>query len=400
MRRLSQVRAPGLRPRTGASPLAVVVITAQAMLVGACSSHDEGPSDASPDYFGVTTPPGDGAPADGGSDAAPSATATMRLAHMVPDLGPLDFCWRASGSATFTGPMLHAALDAGPDAGDASLDGSPTDADADAGDDAAGLADAGADATVDADAANGAADAAPADAAIDAAPVDAAAPDGGGTPALDFGEITPDETLPGGGTFDLALVAAGASTCAQPLVVQAVTLDAGKRATVVAMGLAARDAGSSAALSLAAFTDDVAIDPAHARVRMIHAALGAPDGSAGAPPLEVSLVAGSAAIPVAAELDPRRATTPSAQDPSVDALGYAALDPIASPAAIRLTAVGDAGAGATWTTALVGDLDTGAGTVHSAFVVSRPAGALGVVWCGENTTSGPAVTCRLLQAVH
>lgn len=378
--------------------LAVFALAAQAALLGACSSTDEGGSDASPDYFGVMTPAGDAAQGESGDDGGASATATMHLAHMAPDLGPLDFCWRASGAATFTGPVLHATVDAGPAARDASLDGPPLDADA------AGAADAGADAMIDADAGDDAtADAASGDAATDAAPIDAAAPDGGGTAGLDFGELTPDETLLSGGTFDIALVAAGASTCAQPLVVRAVTLDAGKRATVVVMGLSSADAGSAAALSLAAFTDDATIDPAHARVRMIHAALGAPDGHAGAPALEVSLTAGGTTVPVAAELDPRHASTPSAQDPSVDALGYTTLEPsigVGSPAAIRLQALGDAGAGGTWTTAPIDHLGTGAGTVHTAFVVSRPAGELGVVWCSEDKTSGSAVTCGLLQAVH
>lgn len=376
------------------------MLAAQAALIGACSSNDAGASDASPDYFGVTTPPGDAAQSDGGDDSGGGATATMRLAHMAPDLGPLDFCWRASGAATFTGPVLNAALDAGAAAADASPDGPTIDADA------AGVGDAGADSTIDAgagyDATAGdaaASDAAAGDAATDAAPLEAAAPDGGGTPALDFGELTPDEVL-GGGTFDIALVAAGASTCAQPLLVQPVTLDAGKRTTVVVMGLSAADAGSAAALSLVAFTDDATIDPAHARVRMIHAALGAPDGSGAAPALEVSLAAGGADVPVAAELDPRHASTPSAQDPSVDSLGYTTLDPVGSPAAFRLQPLGDSGVGGAWTTVPVDALGTSAGTVHTAFVVSRPAGALGVVWCSEDKTSGSAVTCGLLRAGH
>jgi hypothetical protein len=239
---------------------------------------------------------------------------------------------------------------------------------------------------------------APDDAASEAAPVDAEAggvdAGDGGSAALDFGELTQDVALNAVGTFDIALVTAGALSCGQPLLVKQVTLDAGKRSTVAVMGLAASDAGAAGALSVVAFTDDPTSDPQNARVRFIHAALGWPGASFPAPPLSVT-ASGPPPTALASEIDPKHVGATSSADPTVDGLGYATVRPLSSTR-LMLQSVGDGGF-ARWQTA---DQLSGlsAGTVHTGFIVSGEAGALGVLWCGEAKTAGAPPPCGLFPA--
>jgi hypothetical protein len=285
----------------------------------------------------------------------------MRLVHLSPDLGPIDFCWRLSGAATFNGPMLGPFADGGAGGGDAGS--TDTGSDGAAGD--ATLADSGAS--------------------------DSSTASDGGLHAFDFGSMSGDVTLPAAGTLDIALVSAWQQTCGQPLLVGQVTLDAGKHATVAVMGLARVDAAAQQALSLTSFTDDTTADAQNARVRMIHAALGWSDGSGPAPALDARV----GQMLVAAQIDPRHASAASSTPP-VDALGYATLAPVTSYRMLHLDSLPDAGP-ATWSTPNV-DLQLLAGSMHTGFVVGHPQGALGVLWCSEAKTSGATAMCGLLTA--
>lgn len=314
---------------------AITLFAAVAAAADACGDPTPGAADASSDVYGVI-PPAEAGGDDATSDGGTSVWTTMRLAHLSPDAGPIDFCWRPAKTATFTGPVLRPA-----------------------GVDAGGASDAG----------------------------DAQAH------ALEFAGMSGDVSFPVSGTVDIAIVAAGETSCDAPKLVDQVTLDAGKHATVALVGLARPapgDAGGDAALSIVAFTDDPTPDAQAARVRVIHAALGWAAGADVAPSLAVHT--GDEAV--SARVSPRQASKPSTTPP-VDALGYAAVAPIAGSAPIRLDALDDAG-GATWSASPF-DLDMAAATVHTAFIVSLADG-LGVLWCREAKTSSPLAACTLQKA--
>lgn len=349
-----------------------------AALAGCSSGHNGAATDASVDGYGVIVPGNDAATGEGGGDAGPTVETTLRMANASPDLGPVDFCWKATGSAGYAGPVLGGGVapvaDGGMDAGSAG-EGEDADAampgDVDASANTEGGVEAG-----------GPSDAAPSDAAADTA----APPN-----ALVFGAMSPDVTLPTSGTLDIALVAAGQASCASPKFVGTITLDAGKAATVVIMGLLADDGGPSQ-LSIVSFTD-APLDPQTARVRIIHAALGSPTEAA-APSLAVS--AGSAVI--TSDVAPRQASTESA-DGSVDSLGYTTLGPLTPPTPIKIDAVGDAAA-MQWQTAAE-NLYVQTGTAHTGIVVSLEEGALGVMWCTDGSAAtGLSSACSLYPATQ
>ena len=334
---------------------------ASTALAGGCSGgKNGGGADAAADSYGVHVT-GDGAGGDGEGGEGDSATAhtTMRLAHASPDLGPVDFCWRQTGAASFTGPVLGGDLPL-PEAGPPMADGSDaTPASSDAG-----------------------------DAEAEAGTPETGTPDAGMPAELVFGTMSPDVLLPAAGTFDIAVVAAGQTSCATRRLAGTVTLDAGKRATVVLMGLAAEDGGPDA-LSVVAFTDPP-IDPQIARVRMIHAALGAPSQPPTGP---LSVKAGSTVI--AAEVDPRMTSAPSTA-PTVDTLGYATLPPFQPPTPLEIGTLGDVAA-THWTTA-GSDLTVQPGTSHTGIIVTFGQGALGIAWCGDAPTNRGPATCAVLLA--
>jgi hypothetical protein len=352
---------------------------ASTALAGGCSGGKNGDAaDAAADSYGVhVTGDGAGGDGEGGADDSPTAQTTMRLAHASPDLGPVDFCWRQTGAASFTGPVLGGDLP--PEAGPPGTDGGAGDSgDAGPSDATPGSSDASSDAG-DAEAEAGT----PETGTPDAATPDAAMPAG-----LVFGTVSPDILLPSAGTFDIALVAAGQTSCATRRLAGTVTLDAGKRATVVLMGVAAQDGGPDA-LGVVAFTDSP-IDPQTARVRMIHAALGA----AGQPPTgPLSVKAGLAVI--AAEVDPRMTSAPSTT-PAIDTLGYATLPPFQPPTPLEIGTLGDVAA-THWTTA-GSDLTVQPGTSHTGIIVTFGQGALGIAWCGDAPTNRGPATCAVLLA--
>jgi hypothetical protein len=362
--------------------LSLPAAVAALWLAGGCSGNSAGKSDASADGSGVIVGGGDTGSGDAPTDGIGAVDTTMRLAHASSGLGPIDFCWRSTGTETFTGPVLAGAV-------------TPTDGGTGAGTDSAADASQDGDASTSGDAA--VAPGASWDADLDGAeeaqePSDAQTPDAAGPPAsLAFGSMTADVTLPTSGTFDIAIVAAGQTSCLQRLLVGQVTIDAGERSTVVVMGVPGQEGGPSA-LTLAGFVDDSSADAQSARVRFIHAALGSSDEAA-APPLSIS----ANETLLAASIDPGKAAAESTA-PAVDSLGYATASPISMSVSLELAAVADGGTSTTWTSSST-DLGLQAGTVHTGIVVSLSAGALGVAWCGDVVTAGGVrPVCTLMTA--
>lgn len=283
----------------------------------------------------------------GGSDAAP-AMAAMRLAHLAPGSGPVDFCYQEAHAGTFVGPVL----------------GGP------------GLPDAGSG--------DGDADAA-----------DATVTDAGPAPALGFGVVTKYLVLEGSGPMTIAIVPAGATSCASPLLVGAVTLDPGKLETVA---LFSHPGDGGTALDLASFTDDRTTSPDNARVRVIHAAL----GTAAVPAAGVLAVRGIAAKTTVFtdHVEPRKVAAAS-DAVNVDGLGYVTAAPIPPPATIAIGAAQtDAGVDAGFTPWLGPPLDLGltGGSLHTAFIANGDtADTFAVLWCADLTTDGDHTTCSWVR---
>jgi hypothetical protein len=337
-------------------------------VAGGCSSNGNGGADASIDGFGVITPGGEGGGGDGGDDGPSPVGARLRLAHASPDLGPTDFCWRVAGAASFTGPVLGSSAP-------------PTDS----GSDVAASSDADAGGGGDATSLDGGST------SLDGSGGTEAGGDGGMPGALSFGGMSPDVQLSTFGTFDIALVAAGTSSCHQALTVGQVTIDAGKHATAVLMGLVSPDAGPST-LTVVGFTDQSA-DLQKARVRFVHAAL----GTANSPALPaLSVRAGQTTL--APEVDPGKATS-TATSPAVDSLGYADVPEVTTTTALQITALGDATPMAQWATQ-PWSLGVGVGTVHTGILASQDQGAIAVIWCGDSVVAGGPAACVVLPAPH
>ncbi|HEY6461234.1 MAG TPA: hypothetical protein VIY73_13810, partial [Polyangiaceae bacterium] len=216
---------------------------------GCSSGHNGAASDAGLDAYGVIVGQGDGAAGDAPGEASNTVQTSMRLVHASPNLGPVDFCWRPAGAATWVGPVLAGPSPAPGDAGEAGGDGAapPPEAgalpdggagtgDGEAADtgpgtssDASFTPDADTDAEGDSDGAAPSADAADDGASGDDAGL--TVPDAAVPGALVFGTIAPVVQLQASGTFDVALVPTGGHSCVTRTFVAQVTLDAGKHAT-------------------------------------------------------------------------------------------------------------------------------------------------------------------------
>ena len=293
----------------------------------ACSVADGvTPLDASFDVTG----PSPGADASGGSDAQDSGAAivTFRIAHLAPDVGPVDVCYRVSSSEAFTGPLLAALLPP--------------------------IADAGFD-TLGAEAGS----------------ADAMSPASG----LGFRSVTGFFHVRSAPSLEIAVVGASDGSCSTPRARSRITLDAGKRVTVALLGMAQADAGTIDELGLVPFVDDATPQASSARTRFIHAALGRPATAFSASALE-----GTVTIPLAANMEPRKTSTPAGTDPVVDTLGYHSSAAVGA-ASIQLIDLSDAGA-PTWTSGSRG-LKMLLASVHTAFVVSEPLSGLSIVWCDD-----------------
>ena len=331
--------------------------------------------------------PGDG---DGGTGLLPdaavapsdaqSAATTMRLAHLAPDLGRVDFCYRSANTSSFEGPVLGDGLGSTPrPSSDAAAGGGEG---GDSGDEGG----SGANDLLDATLGDGGAD-------------DDGGADGG-APSVGYRTVSRYLTLDASGPLTIALIAPGATSCATPLFTADVTLDPGKLSTVAVVGLSDTDASGSA-LSLVAFTDDRETVPAMTRVRMIHAALGGPGGRAASGALSVR-AASSQTVTVADHVDPRKAGAPSAVVP-VDSLGYATLAPVPSPAELAVGAADMTGPPTTdassdsWVSQ-ASELDLNGSTLHTGFVLTggdqQP---YEVLWCTDTSTTGDLTTCTLVR---
>lgn len=343
----------------------VVALVGAFLVEAACdgdgSSHDlDSNGDAGPSPITI-----DAQPPDSQADLPMS---TMRIAHLAPGLGPLDFCYQGAKKGTFVGPVLGGGLPPAPPAGDAG--------------------------DADLDAASDAADSADAEAGSD--PNDA---DGGTLRSASYRTVSKYQNLQAAGPITIAILEAGSTSCATPLATGDVTLDPGKLSTV---GVFARPSDGGLAFEIAAFTDDPTTEPSTVRVRIIHAALGkAMPGQAevvAAGPLGVRAVAAKTTV-LADRVDPRHAGSAS-QAVMVDALGYVTAPPIPSPASIAIgpaTTAGGADAGFDpWQSQDV-DLDLRGGSLHTAFVLSGATDStFEVLWCADLTTSDDQTLCRIV----
>src|SRR4051812_29850564 len=88
--------------KTGAC-LAIAIVAAG---MGACSTSDlDSPPVGTPDAAPVDLTNGDAAQTDDGIRPDQPGT-TLRVAHLAVDLGDLDFCYRASSTDPYAGPIL------------------------------------------------------------------------------------------------------------------------------------------------------------------------------------------------------------------------------------------------------------------------------------------------------
>jgi hypothetical protein len=283
---------------------------------------------------------------------------TLRLAHLAPELGPVDFCYQAARTPSFVGPVLR----------------DPTSAKADA---ATGLVEGG---------------------ALDASDLLDASTEPGpsaGDVALGYQSVSKYFTLEVAGTLTIAIIASGASSCATPIATGKVTLDPGKLSTVTVMPGPMADGGID--FSVVAFTDDRTTLSDKARVRVIHAALGdrkVPDAGA----LAVRVIAGQTTV-LADRVEPRSASSPSQAVP-VDGLGYTTQSPVAPPAAIGIGLASTGGgldAGVMSWRSATRDLELRGGSLHTAFVVNGSPSGFQVIWCTDTSTERERTTCALVR---
>jgi hypothetical protein len=321
----------------------VLLLAFAALVVAAPSCADDDAISDIGSFDGAPPPPApDAAGLGDGPDGGVLATTTFRVAHLSPDLGRIDVCYRTSPSDAFTGPMI---------------------------------------------AASGSAD------AVDAA-TSADGGDSGPEPAgVSFPNVTAWFTVQTSGAFEIAVVSASDGSCSTPRARQRITLDPGKRSTVALLGLFGADAGASTSLEIVAFTDDITPAPGAARTRFIHAALGTSKIAPG-PAYRVNAVDGPTVVQLAARVEPKKAASATTVDPAVDTLGYHAGQPLAL-GSIHLEAINvavDAGP-AIWASTTHA-LDMSASSTHTGFLVTEPSGKVAVLWCSDTT---PAPSCALLR---
>lgn len=291
----------------------------------------------------------------------------MRLAHLAPHLGPVDFCYQAARTGTFIGPVLNGTSAPKDDAGDAE---------------------------------------ASAPASPDASTLDAnAGTEAGSLPSATYRTVTKYLNLEAAGPITLSIVEGGARSCANAIATADVTLDPGKLSTVALMNRPG-DGGVNG-VEVTSFTDDRTTNASKIRVRVIHAALGRTGAFAipAAGPLAARVVSATKATVLTDRVEPRRASTASQAIP-VDELGYTTADPVSPPSTIAIgPAATDGGADAgfeTWQSKPPKDLDLRGDSLHTAFVLSgenlsSPTGDFEVLWCADTTTAGDQSACEVLR---
>jgi hypothetical protein len=289
-----------------------------------------------------------------GTGGGGGASTTVRVANLAPGLGEIDVCYRLARTGTFEGPILGGAASA------------PRDADAD-GDAGEGPDDEDLDAGEDADA----------DAAADAT-------------SVGYRSVSRYLSLRASGSMTIAIVPAGSRSCGGALVSGDVTLDPGKLSTLAVLGQADGDAGAE--LGVTAYTDDRDTKEQKARVRVIHAAIGAA-------PTAIAVRAVAAQITLLADrVEPRRASVPSQIVP-VDDLGYAEIAPVPPPTSLAIGAAGGTPADAApepWESAPT-NLDLRGGSLHTAFVLLGDGAPFEVLWCADTSTAGDRTACTLVR---
>jgi hypothetical protein len=204
----------------------------------------------------------------GSSSTEGGGTGWLRVANLSLDLGPIDFCLAPAGTTAFTGPVLAAA-------------GSP-----------------------------------------------------GGMVYGGAGELQVSRhfSFPSG-SYDVRVVAAGAgAACTTPLLaLPGVSLAAGTRRLVAALGVASAPA---AAHTLAAFVDETTGEATRVTFRFVNASLFVGNPPVPAPDLDVGVTSASVFAIVFAGVPYGGKAPPSA---IVDANGYARVDPAILAAGAQLT---------------------------------------------------------------
>jgi hypothetical protein len=256
--------------------------------------------------------------------------AYVRLAQLSPVLGAVDFCLRAKGSAYFDGPKFSSTNTPMLDASD------------------------------------------------------------GGPNGVAFPGVSGYVQVPAAGTTDVAIVAASDTSCSSPKLVGTVTIDPNKRMTLAVMGAVKDSDSGTGALGIEAFVDDTQAHADAARIRVIHAALGAATVN-GYGPLAASIGFGNQVDSIAGRIDPRHTATTSNATPVIDALGYGSHTPIAGQSSLRFSSL-DQMPGSPWSTQPA-DLGLGANAVKTAFLVSIGQ-SLTVVLCGD-LPSGGDMPCQV-----
>jgi hypothetical protein len=319
----------------------------------------------------------------------------MRFGHLVPGLGPISVCFLAPGSSMWSPLFITPSVGEDGGAPDGESD-APSDARDDRGPDGA-----------------------PSDAAHEASMYDGELADGPGAdvvPRADAGSgsgaaldpltMSRYYRLEGAGTFELAILPAGAGSCTRAYFAQSVTLDSDQYTTIV---LAQTQAGVLASPSsylsdgadagvpfgLLTFTDEPSPISEAARTRFVSAVIPAgPDGGAG--PLSVSVLDSTAdLVPLAAVIPPDQVSAPSQLPPVVDALGYHDGYALAGLLAFRIGPAGDA-ATLAWTS-VAGELDLHAGTTHTAFILSAAEDPFQVLWCDDLEQEPVLTDCTLIR---
>ncbi len=300
---------------------------------------------------------------DDDASAAPTFSTSLRFAHLAPGLGSVDFCWRASTTDPFHGPLLGGgattSFDAGlPDGDSGASDASATLDSGEPADAAAGPGDSGDGGSESADAGPG---------------------------PLGYLSISPTLELVSSGTIDVIAVEPGTS-CAAPLVLAHVALTTAARTTLLLAGGVQADA--SGGLGIVALGDEVtAADARQTSVRVVNAALVPSVGS-----FTAAFEQGGYDVVLADVVPPGNAASPSIKDagtPAVDALGYTTVVPTASPPALRIVFdQGDSGVSPTWASHAAPQ-PLQAGEITTAFVGHDDYGYL-VLWCSDASEASSA----------
>jgi hypothetical protein len=394
---------------------------------------------------------------DAGLDAATLHT-SLRLALLAPLSYGVDVCLKQNGGV-YAGPLLYelpSLPDAGADArrdtgaeptnkdgsvtpSDSANDGENLDAPTSDGEvtDASADGPGSHDATVPHDATTDASsdatrDVDGADHSVDGGLDASSRPDSGvrvgGVPP---GYVSSYLTVAGAGTFDVAIVVGGASSCTTPapLAVQRITLDAGKLSTLIVLGPGASsrlDAGpvegkdgglvadadasrqeaatdaAAPSLSIIVLTDEPAVSTTTTRARFFNATSSS-DAAPG--PLSVAAVEQAMVIPLTNEVLVDAVGSQHHANPAVDSLGYWSGAPLvsATPIGLRVTTGTDAGSNpvdagdassaprTSWTFASNSSFDLVApSTNHTGFIVGDPGDpdvGLSLLWCDDTSSA-------------